>query len=130
MLANLWKHITTFIQRNSFKTTTCSILLSQNFHNQFQIKLKLHCLLHYAIFNMLAYMQSIVEMYIHLLKCAYNNEQIQIHNVVRHAFVFKASKVDFHVVHEQLHMLPSSTYKSLCPFFLPSLSLKSRFAPL
>jgi hypothetical protein len=35
---------------------------------------------------------------------------------VWHDFVFDASKVDFHVVHEQLHMLLSSTYKSLCPF--------------
>jgi hypothetical protein len=44
---------------------------------------------------MLAYMQSIVEMDIHLLKCAYENEQIQIHNVAWHAFVRNVSKVDF-----------------------------------
>jgi hypothetical protein len=48
---------------------------------------------------MLAYMQSIVEKDVHLLKCAYNNEQIQIHNVVWHAFVLMFQKLISNVVH-------------------------------
>jgi hypothetical protein len=51
---------------------------------------------------------------IHLLRCAHGNERTRTHDVIPDAFVGIAWNAGFHVGQEQLHVLPSTTFNSLC----------------
>jgi hypothetical protein len=49
---------------------------------------------------------------IDLLHCAHGNERTRTHDVIHDTFVTIVQNVGFHMGREQLHVLPSTTFKS------------------
>jgi hypothetical protein len=48
----------------------------------------------------------------HLFHCSHGGEQITSHNTFRDAFAFIMKDVRFHVLHEQIHVLPLPSFES------------------